>query len=212
MPKELIPQQLPVVDTQGADSPNAIFFSTRQGDGTGVRDIMVPQISGEAIIVWDDSGNPSQVPYVRAVSYDPQTLDVAEQNQARTNISAASSRAYLILDDWQFQNNVAPPTANGNIRVNNANQTLVTMLWLTRINGTNRDMTELFNMMDPGDVIRIQDENDGTRWVRYILTDNPIFVGAIGATGSYAEIFVRYDSGPGTIANNQVCAVTLRGF
>jgi hypothetical protein len=91
----------------------------------------------------------------------------------------------------------APPMS-GRFRLNNADQTLATTMWL---HFTNNDGINIENyVMDrvaAGDTLYIQDRNDATQWQLYEVT------GAVTDSGDYATIPIAWRTGGSSLVTNE---------
>lgn len=97
---------------------------------------------------------------------------------------------------------VAPPNS-GNVRMNNANQTLATKIWLHDITYVNNDASNILDLIGVGDKFYIQDKDNSAQWQRYLIT-------AIADMGTYHEFSVTWEAGGSALANQRIGIFTLR--
>jgi len=99
----------------------------------------------------------------------------------------------------------APPMT-GRFRLNNADQTAATVMWL---HFTNNDGINIENyVMDRvavGDTLYIQDRNDATQWQLYEVT------GAVTDSGDYATIPIAWRTGGSSLVTNEQVVIQREG-
>lgn len=101
--------------------------------------------------------------------------------------------------DYTFNPNVyvAPPLS-GNIRMNNANQTLATKVWLHDMTAVNNDASNILSSaIIAGDKIVIQDKDESTRWQRYLVSANV-------DQGTYHELTVTWEAGGTALVQQRI--------
>jgi hypothetical protein len=89
-----------------------------------------------------------------------------------------------------------PPIGN-QIRVNNANQHLATRVWISHTTFDGLDVRVGLNRIQPGDLLYIQDFDDGSKWVRYTVVTST-------NDGTYHDFTVTYETGPGNVPFQKV--------
>ena len=91
--------------------------------------------------------------------------------------------------DYTFNstNYVAPPIA-GNFRMNNADQTLVTHIFMHEQTAPGNDAALMLAQIAVGDKLLFQKKTDATRWRRYLIS-------AISDAGTYWDFTVSYVDG-----------------
>src|SRR5262245_7868044 len=107
----------------------------------------------------------------------------------------------------QFSYNAAitePPTGN-QLRLNNADQTLATRIWVQKVTTDNIDVATFFYLYGlSGNLFYAQDRDDSTKRQRYTLTADGL------DKGTYYEFQVSWLSG-GLALPTQTVACALRG-
>jgi hypothetical protein len=95
---------------------------------------------------------------------------------------------------WTYSN-AAPPATGSQVRLNNTDLTVATLINIRKIDGDGADRTPVFLQLTPGDQIRINDWNDATKIHRYRVTGVPT------TDATNASIPVAWFSGAGVIPN-----------
>jgi hypothetical protein len=98
---------------------------------------------------------------------------------------------------FSFNATTSEPIVGNQIRINNASQTAATKLWVSHSTFDGLDVTAGLSRVTPGDVIYIQDFDDGSKWVRYLVS-------AATNDGTYHDFDVTYQTGPGTVPFQKV--------
>jgi hypothetical protein len=112
-------------------------------------------------------------------------------------------------EPWDFSTNTADSDPGaGNLRLNDADPTLATMIYLDPIDAQGSDWGAILAEGGAGGVIRLQDLNDSTRWIAYDVVGAFGYVGAAAAV-DYFRIPVSFASQSGTLAltNNMALLV-----
>jgi hypothetical protein len=106
--------------------------------------------------------------------------------------------------DYMFNGSqyVAPPNS-GNVRMNNANQTLATKIWLHDITYVNNDASNILDLIGVGDKFYIQDKDNSAQWQRYLIT-------SVADMGTYHEFGVVWEAGGSALVNQRIGIFTLR--
>ena len=99
--------------------------------------------------------------------------------------SGFSSSAF----DYMFSTTVATPPGGGQIRLNNADQTQATNLWINSVTSPGNDAGILLRGIASGDTLIVQDKDDGTRWQEYLVND------AVVDYGSWVEVPAEWKTG-----------------
>jgi hypothetical protein len=79
------------------------------------------------------------------------------------------------------------------MRLNNANQTLATRLWVSQNDDDGLDVSIGLAKVLPGHQIYVQDYDDASKWVKYSVT-------TVSDDGAYYDYTVAFHSGPGGMA------------
>jgi hypothetical protein len=93
---------------------------------------------------------------------------------------------------WQFSN-AAPPATGSQLRLNNTNPVLATLIDVRKVDLDGADRTPVFLQVTPDDIIRINDWDNAANLHRYTVTGTP----TMDATN--VQIPVAWDSGSGVI-------------
>ena len=91
---------------------------------------------------------------------------------------------------YTYNSALTEPPATGQLRLNNANQTLATRLWVHQNEESGLDVSIGLAKVLAGHQVYIQDFDDATKWVKYNIT-------AVSDDGAYYDFTVTYHSGPG---------------
>jgi len=105
--------------------------------------------------------------------------------------------------NYRFSTTTSAPPSSGQVRVNNVNQTLASIVWLSKTDSDNRDVTLLLALIKAGDAILIQETADSTVMDRYIVS------GSIVDYPTYVQIPVTWDKGSGALPNNDAVVVGI---
>jgi hypothetical protein len=93
---------------------------------------------------------------------------------------------------FSFNSNTTEPIVGNQVRINNASQTAATRLWVSHSTFDGLDVHVGLSRVTAGDTIYIQDFDDGSKWVRYL-------VGGTHDDGTYHDFNVTYASGPANV-------------
>jgi hypothetical protein len=131
-------------------------------------------------------------------------LNAATLNRLDQAIDELDSRPIggSAFGEWTFNVTITEPPSGGQVRANNADQTLATKLWIANITAPGNDAGNVLRQTKMGEQIYIQDKDDASRWQLYdVLAD------AIDRTG-YVEIAVVWHGG-GSAILAQRCFVQI---
>ena len=103
---------------------------------------------------------------------------------------------------WKFSN-AAPPAAAGELRLDNVNPALATLIDVRKIDGDGADRTPVFQQLTPGDLIRVNDWDNAAIFHRFNVTTAP----TIGATN--VTIPVTWTSGSGTLPTTGAAKINV---
>jgi collagen triple helix repeat protein len=83
----------------------------------------------------------------------------------------------------------APPPGNAEVRLNNVNQTIATVISASHTTSTGADTTNALGIINTSNQIYLQDKDDATSWQLYNVT------GPVTNQGSYTDIPVAWKKG-----------------
>ena len=109
--------------------------------------------------------------------------------------------------EYLFSNNTSTPPGAGQVRFNNANQTLATKMYLDDDQATGEAIGNmLLTVPQAGAILYVQDKDDETKWQRYTLTGDPVDGGA------YVEFPISWIEGGSPLVEQRVqIAITIPG-
>ena len=122
--------------------------------------------------------------------------------EARVVVLEAKQEHVYSSYSWKFAN-TAPPAGAGELRLNNVNAALATLIDLRKIDGDGADRTPVFQQLSPGDRVRISDWDDATIIHHFNVTTAP----TIGATN--VTIPVTWISGSGTLPTTGAAKINV---
>ena len=101
--------------------------------------------------------------------------------------------------EYQFNSNTSPPPGDGQIRFNNAVQTLASKIWLDDDQATGVNIGNLLTrVIGTGTQIYIQDKDDGSKWQQYEVVSAPV------DGGTYVEYSVSWMKGGSPLTEQRV--------
>ena len=98
---------------------------------------------------------------------------------------------------WTY-NSGAPPATNGQVRFDDSDPQLVTVLDFRQEDGDGADRSQVFRLLAPGSVIRINDWNDAGALHRFNVS-GPSMLDATNV-----QVPVTWESGAGTLPTGKV--------
>lgn len=100
--------------------------------------------------------------------------------------------------EWSFNNTVAEPPGGGQIRINNADQTLATVMWISGTTAPGVDAINLlkFHIEEDGRLY-LQDKDNSAKWQAYEVA------GPIVDEGTYIEVPIIWDQGGEPVPDGQ---------
>jgi hypothetical protein len=101
--------------------------------------------------------------------------------------------------EYNYVNTTSTPPATGQVRLNNADQTLATLLWPSYLTALSKDIRNLLLSMRSGDLVILQDKDDATKYQEYAAT-----AAAIDPVGPYVEIPVAWQRGGSAIPEQRI--------
>lgn len=131
-------------------------------------------------------------------------LNAATLNRLDQAIDELDSRPVggSAFGEWMFNATITEPPGSGQVRLNNANQTLATKVWIHNVTAPGVDAGNVLRQAKMGEQIYIQEKDNAAAWQLYdVLAD------AIDRTG-YVEIAVAWHGG-GTALPAQRCLVQI---
>ena len=114
-------------------------------------------------------------------------------------VAAVESKPEYIFNSysWQYSNS-APPATGSQVRFNNTNLTLATLMDIRKIDGDGADRTPVFQQVGLGDIVRINDWNNAANLHRFRVAGAP----TMDATN--VQVPLAWEAGSGTIPNAKV--------
>jgi uncharacterized coiled-coil protein SlyX len=142
----------------------------------------------------------------KVTSLEGQVTSLADQVTGLTErVVVLEARPEYVFGQAAYQfTNAAPPATGSQIRLNNVNPQLVTMMDVRRLDTDGQDRTVALEMITPGTLIRLQDFNDATKWYRYLVSGYQ----TMGAADNF-NIPVTWHSGLGTLPNAKISVSML---
>ena len=116
-----------------------------------------------------------------------------------SRIDTLETRPDYVYDNAGYQfSNAAPPATGNQLRLNNVDPALATMIDMRLLDADGADRSQWIRMLDSYALLRIQDWNDSNVFHRYRVT------AVATVDSSNAQIPVTYIDGAGTIPNAKV--------
>jgi len=100
--------------------------------------------------------------------------------------------------EYMFSATPTEPPTGSQVRLNNANQTVATLIWVRDTTAPGGDATNFLNLIDTGMKIFIQDKDDSTKWQLYVTTGPSV------AKSGYHQVPVTWNSGGTPLAEQRV--------
>jgi hypothetical protein len=111
------------------------------------------------------------------------------------DVESATGAGLFGYFDYTFNaSNYTPPPIAGNFRMNNANQTLATHIYIHEQTATNNDAALMLRQINVGDKFLIQRKADASQWQHYAIT-------AIADMGTYWDFTVTWIEGGSALVN-----------
>jgi hypothetical protein len=107
------------------------------------------------------------------------------------------SSGHVGVVQYNYQANTAPPAANGQFRLNNADPTQATVAYLSAKSLAGGDVSNILSLLDVGGTLTFQDFNSAT------IYDNYTVAAAMTNSGTYFTVPVTWTGGSGPLNNNQ---------
>lgn len=102
--------------------------------------------------------------------------------------------------EYSFNGTTTQPPSSGQVRLNNANQTLATLMWVSHMTPEGVDVGNIASTFKAGTKVYIQDKDNSARWQQYELTADAT------AKGTYTEFAIEWLEG-GDPVPEQRCKV-----
>lgn len=110
------------------------------------------------------------------------------------------------LQAYVFGATTTPPPMTGRIRLDNADQTLATTMWLHFTNDDGIDIKNyVMDRLQAGNTIYVQDRDEASKWQLYEVTS------AITDSGVYATIPITWRTGGATLTANEPVVLMREG-
>jgi hypothetical protein len=168
----------------------------------GDKTFAVPVISGYAPIVSPIFTGDPQAPTPPAGDEDTSIATTAFVQGAVD--SATGMVGLLGYFDYTFNGSAyTPPPIAGNFRMNNANQTLVTHVYLHEQTAPANDAALMLAQIGIGDKLLMQKKSDATKWRRYTVT-------AATDAGAYWDFTVTYLDGGAALDNARTAVIVQK--
>lgn len=108
---------------------------------------------------------------------------------------------------YSLSNTITPPTASGQVRLNDTTQTTATIIYVDYTTSTNTDVHNAFALLKAGARVYLQDKNVGSNYQVYHLTADATDVSA----NHYVSLSVAWDSGGATIPAGSIVVGVVAG-
>jgi hypothetical protein len=168
----------------------------------GDKTFAVPVISGYAPIVSPIFTGDPQAPTPPAGDEDTSIATTAFVQGAVD--SATGMVGLLGYFDYTFNGSAyTPPPIAGNFRMNNANQALVTHVYLHEQTAPANDAALMLAQIGIGDKLLMQKKSDATKWRRYTVT-------AATDAGTYWDFTVTYLDGGSALDNARTAVIVQK--
>lgn len=83
-----------------------------------------------------------------------------------------SLSSFAGLGNWRYRTETTPPPASGQIRFNNADPELATLLFVNNTNDGGADVGNFLGLLNAGDVIYIQERSDSDNFILVQISNN----------------------------------------
>lgn len=94
------------------------------------------------------------------------------------------------IGEWTFNNTTTAPPGSGQVRLNNSNQTLATLMWVSGLTALSKDVIRYLQLfIDEDGRMYIQNKDSSAQWQMYDVT-GPIVVGS-----GYVEVPIAWIEG-----------------
>lgn len=84
----------------------------------------------------------------------------------------ASLSSFAGLGTWRYRTETVPPPASGQLRFNNADPELATLLFLSETNDDGTDVANFLDLLNAGDVIYIQERTNSANFILVQIANN----------------------------------------
>jgi hypothetical protein len=102
------------------------------------------------------------------------------------------------IGEWTFRDTTTAPPSSGQIRLNHANQTLATLMWVHHLTALGKDVKNYLEFFVHADSqIYIQTKDDSSKWQLYDVTGEPT------DGGTYLTIPIVWNSGGTALPDGQ---------
>src|SRR5262245_52404517 len=110
----------------------------------------------------------------------------------------------LVQSEFTYNGTTTAPPSSGQLRMNNADQTLPTKLYIHKSTAPGVDIGSALLAVKTGDLIYVQDKDDGSQWRLYTAAAN-----AIDQT-TYVEVTVTYTKGGSALNTGQRVILAIK--
>ncbi len=84
----------------------------------------------------------------------------------------ASLSSFAGLGTWRYRTEIVAPPASGQLRFNNADPELATLLWINETNDDGTDVANFLDLLNAGDVIYIQERTNSANFILVQISNN----------------------------------------
>lgn len=120
-------------------------------------------------------------------------------------VTALEQMPSLTAMDYSFNLTLTAPPGSGQARLNDADQTLATLLWLDHHTAPGVDVTAILNLAKLGTVVVLQDKDDSSKRQLYNVT------GPVTDHTSYTEFPVAWRAGTAPVPAQRAMVTLLFG-
>ena len=99
---------------------------------------------------------------------------------------------------YKYQSDITPPPSSGKIKLNNTILASATQLYINMTNEDGYDIDLILQNLQINDIIYLQDRDDSSNFVKYIINNTPTGTHA----SNYHTVPIQHSSGSATFANN----------
>lgn len=105
--------------------------------------------------------------------------------------------------EFMFNETLAEPPSSGQVRMDNADQTQTTKIWLSNTTATSVDVGVTLDLIEPGWIIAIQDKDQSIKRQSYYVRD------PIARKAGYIELTVQRRAGQDPLVAQRVMILIL---
>jgi hypothetical protein len=135
---------------------------------------------------------------IEALQDEVETLQ-GQVSTLQARVTALESRPEYVYNSTAYQfSNAAPPATGNQLRLNNVNATLATMIDMRLIDSDGADRSQWIKLLNIGSRLRINDWNNAAIFHRYNVT------GPATLDATNAQVPVTWVDGAGVIPNAKI--------